>query len=538
MYVNILYPENERELFTDRENVLKRLEFALEDVKKGKFRGFVFLGVRRCGKTMIMKQFLYSLLSDLSVYPIYVDFEGMPKDFNIMLDRLLGWVVFWIKTRGEGEPLEFIIPELLVRKVSDSDRVLDAVLRYISLTEPDVKFRLILSIINSLDEPAVLILDEVQDFLIAAQEAKIDILGIMREMLRGSVLLILSGSVRSIMYKVSMDSKERYFLQLETIDVSPFGLRDTWELTEKILGKSVSGRTAAKILRLTGGFPFYIYVVASRARELSGLYKIEFHEALDIAYLQETYSSSGLIYEHCRYLWNEYLLYSRRKKYLRSILEALVSGPKKISEIAKSLNIDYNTVYVYMEELEKLGIVKRDNNVYYIFNPVFARWIAIRKEIPEILKIKPENKGIINQLKKLEKRVSRAEKVASHIFELLAQRTIAELLGSEIDAKKLGKTKLNKIKIPTKIIFNPTTKKKNKVYEVDAILKNGQQWVIEITLSKIDRKYIEETKNIWNADIYWFISYQGFTESAKKHIENNEILTDKKDLEKLIKIPD
>lgn len=535
MYVNILYPENERKLFTDREDVLRKLNYALSDVKKGAFRGFVILGVRRCGKTMILKHFLFELLSDSSVIPIYVDFEGMPRDFNIMLDRLIGWIIFWIRTRGIGDPVEYGSPSILIRKLGRDDALLDSVLRFISLTDLDLKFRSILSIINSLDKPVVFILDEIQDFLITAQEAKIDVLGIMREMLRSKTLLVLSGSIRSIMYKVSMDSKERYFLQLETIEIQPFGLKDTWELTEKILGENISGATAAKILRLTGGFPFYIYVITNRARELSELYQIGFDEALDIAYLQETYSSSGIIYEHCRYLWSEYLGYARRKRYLRSILEDLITGPKKISEIAKNVGIDYNTVYIYMEELEKLGIVKRDNNTYYIFNPVFARWIAIRKELPEILRIHPEDKGIITQLKKLEKRVSRAERIASHTFEMLTQRIIAELLGTTIEAGKLGETKLNKVKIPDKIIFNPTIKKENKIYEVDAILENDQRWVVEITLSKIDRKYIQETKNVWKADIYWFITYQGYTKTAKNNIENNEILTDKKHLEKLLK---
>ncbi len=535
MYVNILYPENERKLFTDREDVLRKLNHALSDVKKGAFRGFVILGVRRCGKTMILKHFLFELLSDSSVIPIYVDFEGMPRDFNIMLDRLIGWIIFWIRTRGIGDPVEYGSPSILIRKLGRDDALLDSVLRFISLTDLDLKFRSILSIINSLDKPVVFILDEIQDFLITAQEAKIDVLGIMREMLRSKTLLVLSGSIRSIMYKVSMDSKERYFLQLETIEIQPFGLKDTWELTEKILGENISGATAAKILRLTGGFPFYIYVITNRARELSELYQIGFDEALDIAYLQETYSSSGIIYEHCRYLWSEYLGYARRKRYLRSILEDLITGPKKISEIAKNVGIDYNTVYIYMEELEKLGIVKRDNNTYYIFNPVFARWIAIRKELPEILRIHPEDKGIITQLKKLEKRVSRAERIASHTFEMLTQRIIAELLGTTIEAGKLGETKLNKVKIPDKIIFNPTIKKENKIYEVDAILENDQRWVVEITLSKIDRKYIQETKNVWKADIYWFITYQGYTKTAKNNIENNEILTDKKQLEKLLK---
>jgi len=60
---------------------------------------------------------------------------------------------------------------------------------------------------------------------------------------------------------------------------------------------------------------------------------------------------------------------------------------------------------------------------------------------------------------------------------------------------------------------------------------------VEITISKINAKYIEETVNTWNADKYWFISYKGFTKSATDLIakRNNIILTTVADIEKLLK---
>jgi len=63
---------------------------ALDDVKRGSFRGFTLFGIRRSGKTMILKEFLLRVLDDSSVDAIYVDFEGFPRDPDIMLDRFFG----------------------------------------------------------------------------------------------------------------------------------------------------------------------------------------------------------------------------------------------------------------------------------------------------------------------------------------------------------------------------------------------------------------------------------------------------------------
>ena len=59
----MLYPRIERELFTNREDVLMMLDLALEDAKRGAFKGFTLFGIRRSGKTLILKEFLTRLTS-------------------------------------------------------------------------------------------------------------------------------------------------------------------------------------------------------------------------------------------------------------------------------------------------------------------------------------------------------------------------------------------------------------------------------------------------------------------------------------------
>ena len=276
------------------------------------------------------------------------------------------------------------------------------------------------------------------------------------------------------------------------------------------------------------GFMYILLtILAERVRELMRTLNVDIITALDIAYIQEVFSTKGLIYEHCRYLWSEYLAYAKRKRYMRAILECVSMGPKSVSEIAHELNVDYNRIYRYVDELVELGLLVKENNRLYIFSSTFATWILARKELPEIGKIAPTERTIIRKLKEFERRAALAERIASHTFELMAQVYVASKIGQEVDARELGITKMGTIKIPNKVEFNATIRKNNKIYEADMLLEDDEEIVVEITMSRIDAKYIKETMNVWKADKYWFISYRGFTKSAIKLTDkySNIILT-------------
>ena len=109
----------------------------------------------------------------------------------------------------------------------------------------------------------------------------------------------------------------------------------------------------------------------------------------------------------------------------------------------------------------------------------------------------------------------------------MAQVFVASKLGQEVNARNLGTTKMGTLKIPNRARFNVMRKKDNMIYEADMLLENDKTIIAEITTSRIDVKYIKETMGVWKADIYWFISYKGFTKSAIKFADecSNIILT-------------
>ena len=206
-----------------------------------------------------------------------------------------------------------------------------------------------------------------------------------------------------------------------------------------------------------------------------------------------------------------------------------------LSQLSSELNVGPNILQKYTEELISLGIVTKFDNEYTVFNSSFATWILARRELPEISIVSPRNRTLIEKLRELEKRVSRIESMAGRFFEKTIQVLISQLLGSQIDANVLGETRLEKVTIPPNIQQNPTKKLDGQVIEADALLYNSETWLIEITMKKITPRGIIDTMNSWQADVYWFIAYQGATNDAlalaKKH--TNIIISTRKHITEL-----
>lgn len=523
-YLDIVYPSEERFLFVDREDVINKLDYELSRVRSGELRIVGLVGVRRCGKTLIIKEFLRRIWDDKDVVKIYMDFESFPGAPSDFVDRFFSWIVYWILTDGSDYPERFFSVESLSRIVAESrNGVVNEALRdFIFAKELDSKIRIALRPIINLKRPVVFILDELQDCLEVLSKVGIDFLGIIREILRSRILIILSGSIGSVMDEVLSSYTERFFLQSSRLELNPFGLRDVWSLIEKVWGRPTEGRVAGLVLRFSGGFPFYVYAIADRALELSFSFGGSPEEYVELAYLDELLSTRGRIYSHCQYLWKEYLRYAKRKRYLRKILETLaLKGPMTLSKLANELNVNSNILQKYTEELLSLGVITKYNNEYAIFNSAFSTWILARRELPEISVISPKNRALIDKLRELEKRVARIEGIAGKFFEKTIQVLISQLLGKEINAKMLGETKLGKVTIPQNIKQNPTKKIDNRIIEADAFLHNNEDWIVEITLRKLTPSKIINTIKNWKADIYWFITYQGATKEVLALVETH-----------------
>ncbi|GEM_PF-5255828 len=421
------------------------------------------------------------------------------------------------------------LPHIIETLEAVPEGLKQAVREYLEARGIDIKLRIALSTPLRLKRPAVMIFDEFQDAIETFSLMKIDILGIMREIMRGRVLLVLSGSIRSIMERVVKTGEGRYFLQMERIELESFDTKSTWEMIEKIWGMPVSGKTVREIMRLTGGFPFYIHTVLERALENSKIFGGRPEDYIELSFFQEACSSGGKIYEHCRYLWTDYVRYAKRRALLRSILEKIaIHGELTLTDLAKMLGRDASYVQKYLDELLNLGLIKKRGRRFSIFNRVFSFWILARREIPEVSRIPFGEKALLERLRELERRTSKVERSIAIGFEAWVQRVLENVAGKTIGAREVGITKLEKVTLPSNVRKNPIKRIGDEVFEADLEFSNGMKCIVEVTVKRVDAEYLKEIEEIWQADIHWVVSREGFTTSAVKYAmeKENFILSD------------
>jgi Cdc6-like AAA superfamily ATPase len=73
------YSSQQHHQFTDRQRELAALTYAVEELRQGRPHHLAFWGLRKMGKTSLLKEFAYRLLTQSqpageTVLPVYIDF--------------------------------------------------------------------------------------------------------------------------------------------------------------------------------------------------------------------------------------------------------------------------------------------------------------------------------------------------------------------------------------------------------------------------------------------------------------------------------
>jgi len=106
--LDYLYPIDERTLFTDREHLLGLLELSAVELQQQRRKHLALLGLRRIGKTLILKEFILRWLQRPTppgappVIPVYLDLKRLglsPESFAV---EYIGAVLYLVSGEGRG----------------------------------------------------------------------------------------------------------------------------------------------------------------------------------------------------------------------------------------------------------------------------------------------------------------------------------------------------------------------------------------------------------------------------------------------------
>ncbi|RMF92198.1 MAG: hypothetical protein D6736_03865 [Nitrospinota bacterium] len=551
--LNYLYPADERALFTDREYLLGLLEMCRSELEAGRRKHLALIGLRRIGKTLLLKEFLLRLLqranTSPSVLPLYLDLQriGLSPEFFAL--EYVGATLYWFQTRGRERPDTHTDPAAQLRLATTlgKPQTLDALLQlHQALREHPIPHHRLLEQAFAFPEILatetgtrfLIILDEFQEITRLSNYPQVDdVLEIFRAVLQtqSRVSYIVAGSAISFMERILHHAQSPLFVHFRSESVGPFTREDTVQLAGKILGdRTLPADALQTLFTWTSGHPFYVYAVAERAREMTLLFQREVDDQLlREAFVLETLSSTGRIYNLCRYVVEESMAQARGQTLLRLVLQLLAQSPAPLTltELGRRLKRASGVTRNLLNRLIEVDLVVQRNGAFDLRDPVLKVWLAYFHAGVELLAM-PRRELLEHLVTDMSERFQRVSLELGLARESQVRELMAAFHGQRVPGEWFGRS--GSFQLPTFHRITPYQSRDGQV-ELDAVASGDALWVVEIKwknqpASRADLERFLTRVHRVQADLpgtphaCWFIAKAGFKDSALRFGRQKGIL--------------
>ncbi len=371
----------EGESFVNREELLKEMIDELSNLNSTD--GYALYGIRRVGKTSILKELKRRLEKKKRIVPVYTSLWDL-VEFSVeefcrrlseeVLDsyrKLLG-----IKFRAVEL---FKAPLSLMRKISSLKIVYEDIEFILSFKGKDLStliertFMLPEKLASATETKCILMIDEFPDIVnleLKGEKAGIRIVKKIRtvaEKWRRTALCI-SGSIRSTLDLVALSPASPFYRQLIIKQVKPLEKKYVVELLKKNL--DIEDEACDEVYRFSGGIPFYVQFIGKILSRKKGRIRIKDVKLAEEEFLNE---EGNILFI------GDFERLSRGEKL---VLKALVQGGETPAEVRKNIGGKLSNPSMVLKMLEDKGIVERkERGRYRIADPVFKLWLMKRFSI-------------------------------------------------------------------------------------------------------------------------------------------------------------
>lgn len=558
-----LYPEGLRRLFTDREEETHILEAYRQRLLEGAPFPYVSLfGPRRIGKSLLLKEFLARTLErDDPVLPVYVNLEGHCLSVEAFATAYIGLTCYWRLARGQTSPWDYLhlstLPGLVAGKSAAAEQTVRRLAQECQALRPDRQriLQLAFAFPQELGAEAgikvIMILDEFQELasLQNLPEAR-NLLALFRSFTesQGDVAYFLAGSAVAIMHRLIADPASPLFVQFAQVPLAGFQPAHTAALLEKLLfplaAESAGERRFpadqfAEVIDethyLTHGHPYYITVLGERLRMLDALTQPLSRDAVRKAFVSETLSPTGRLYEFCRYVYDLSLQKARGYVALKAVLDLLAAEDGLgAGEIARQLRVSHAAASEYLRALVEVDVLlivtegggRKPRQRYFYRDPVLRYWVAM---VTRGIEAPPTAPPV--DLPALLEKLDRLYQQTATQLGLAKESQVRELLrafaGQMVDGSLLGVT--GKISLPTFTEVAAFVAPDNS-FELDALAKaqDGERWAVEVKwrnrqVDFADLSGFHQKALRLNARP-WLVTKTGLTPSAQRYAQEKGIL--------------
>jgi hypothetical protein len=520
--------------FTNRQRELAVLRYAVDELRHHRPHHIALFGLRRIGKTTLLKEFAYRLLVEgpveqKDILPIYIDFEEIcssPESFAL---RYVGHISYWFQTQGEAMPTPYLnLNALLLNGPQAMKARLMALANELNKAKPDRGFLLHLAF-NFAEELAqkaevrfLIMLDEFQTIhTLANFPGARDVVAIFRAHLERQRFCgyVVAGSAISVMERMLAHTSP-LFAQFERFTLAPLDKEDTQALVTKLLPlEDVEDMPAviAEVQRLTGGHPFYIEVLCGQLRRWHFLRDRPLTpDSVKEAFIWEVLSPKGRIYDFCRYIYDVSIQKARGHGALVAILQLLAEEEGlTISEVARRQKVTPATARDYLRWLQDVDLIIEQDGKYHYHDPVLRLWVSNVTMGIEIAG--PPRREILEEMvKHLDERYQRAATALDGAKESEVRELLRGLAGRTVSGELFGQE--GTIHIPdftqVKHYLSPDGQ-----IELDALAESEtERWVLEVKwrqkrVGKRELAQLLEQAKRFEAKA-WCVSQAGFTPEA------------------------
>ncbi|MBU0491827.1 MAG: ATP-binding protein [Chloroflexi bacterium] len=520
------YSPLQHRAFTNREHELARLDAAVDALRAGTPQHVALVGLRRTGKTWLLKEYIYRLQArGDDVLPIYINLEDACATPELFALRFIGNVAYWLTCQGRESIIPYLdIGQLLRLAPPALQSPVDTLRLHLGRANADRNLLLDLAfscpddVARAIGRPLLVMLDEFPAVQRLDNFPGINALATFRRQIEGhrQCCYVICGSVVSAMEGI-LEQTAPLFSVFGRLSLHPFDERNTRALLAKLLPENAAhlpdlGRA---VQRLTGGWPFYVQAVGQRLRYWQVALDLPITvEAVEQAFLVETLSPESQIYQYCRYLYDVSIQQARGEGALRAVLALLAEEDLSTSAVAQRLKVSVSTARDYLRWLAEVDLVAEYAGLYTYNDPVLRYWVAtaaLGLAIPNT----PDSLILKRMLADLQERYRQAAVELGRAMESRVREVMRRFAGQEVAGALLGLA--GPVRLPQFETVEPFRSADGQT-ELDALALGDECWVVEVRWRNImamprDLRQLQKRARKLGARP-WFVSRSGFTAGA------------------------
>lgn len=275
----------------------------------------------------------------------------------------------------------------------------------------------------------VLAIDEVQELVsLDTGRRPFDPFPVMRAVWQRHqhVSYAISGSALSMLEQLVTSRRSPFFQHFRILRLNPFDRDDAVDLlvNQSPVDRRISRGLAERCVDVLGGNPFYLQLAGEALVAAAPPYD---ESALKQALQGLVFSRTGRL---GLYFENEYQRLVGASTTLAAALDALADGPRKLTEIARTIRASAPSTARYLERLGD-AVARRDDGSYVLADHVFADWLRWRSPggtvVPMTLLGDEAERAVAEYLAGLGFDLVYQSRASRGAFDLLALRGAAQL---------------------------------------------------------------------------------------------------------------